>query len=523
MNDSSIVPTDWSCLSCPDGASCDGTPYFGVKAKFGYYRVPSKTIPNKFVACLYPGACLGAPNTALLKRYKNKNESIDYAKESFPESCNTEMGFQTGSRQCHACRIDFRRLGRARCATCPTSSNNILLLCLGVVLVIVAIVFFIKMTVADAGRTKISESIQKIIINYLQVITIFAGFPLRWPKIMESLFDFQGSISTVGDHFLNPDCASNYSSAVELFYAKQIAYTSLPIVLSLIVWLTWHSISKCQKIQYGLRLNLLDTTPKDKFVISLCVLMYLIYPTLCKQAFGLFNCQEVESGRYFLLADLEEECYWGQNNHLLMAMTFGIFQIVFYVVGLPALGVYFMFRNHHQLNKHVVRTRYGLFLGGYRDERYYWEIFLVARKVIIIAISVFGTLLSVSVQTHIVSLFILLFMLAEAVGQPFDSTSGDVDRFGTPRVRYKVLHQLEMISLFVIWLTLWCGMLIYQVDDINSNVHVVLTIAVFSLNVTLMSFMVFKFISEVVCKSFFGRELVCTNFDFYIFTNITFF
>ena len=74
----------------------------------------------------------------------------------------------------------------------------------------------------------------------------------------------------------------------------------------------------------------------------------------------------------------------------------------------------------------------------------------------IIALSVFGILVGVSIQTHIVSLFILMFMLAEAVGQPFDSTSGDYDRFGTPRLRYKTLHQLEISSLFVIWLTLWC-------------------------------------------------------------------
>ena len=150
MNDASVLPTNWSCTDCPKGAFCDGTPYFGVKAMFGFYRIPSDTIPNKFVKCLYRGACLGAPNSELEKRYKNKNESIDYAQKSFPESCNTEMGFQTGSRQCHACRINFRRLGRARCAKCPPSSDNILLLCLGVVLVIVAIVFFIKMTVADA-------------------------------------------------------------------------------------------------------------------------------------------------------------------------------------------------------------------------------------------------------------------------------------------------------------------------------------------------------------------------------------
>ena len=166
LNDASVLPTNWSCTDCPSGASCDGTPYFGVKAKFGYYRVPSKTIPNKFVACLYPGACLGAPNTALANRYFNKNESIDYARESFPESCNTEMGFQTGSRQCHACGLDFRRLGRARCAACPTSSNNILLLCLGVVLVIVAIVFFIKMTVADAVSEFLNRSILWYIMNH---------------------------------------------------------------------------------------------------------------------------------------------------------------------------------------------------------------------------------------------------------------------------------------------------------------------------------------------------------------------
>ena len=79
----------------------------------------------------------------------------------------------------------------------------------------------------------------------------------------------------------------------------------------------------------------------------------------------------------------------------------------------------------------------------------------ITPTVCIIALSVFGTLVGVSIQTHIVSLFMLMFMLAEAVGQPFDSTSGDYDRFGTPRIRYKILHQLEISSLFVIWLTLW--------------------------------------------------------------------
>ena len=113
-------------------------------------------------------------------------------------------------------------------------------------------------------------------------------------------------------------------------------------------------------------------------VLFLCEFYLVKHPTLCQTALALFSCIEVEADRYFLLADLEEECY--KDNHLVMALTFGIFQITMYVVGLPVLGFYFMHRNRFRLDKHVVRTRFGLFLGGYRDERYYWEMFLVGRK-----------------------------------------------------------------------------------------------------------------------------------------------
>jgi hypothetical protein len=120
---------------------------------------------------------------------------------------------------------------------------------------------------------------------------------------MEGLFDFQGSVSTVGDHLLNPDCASVYTTAAELYYAKQIGYASLPVCLTFLTWATWHVIAACQGISFRGRANLLDTTPKDKFVVSMCVLLYLLFPTLCKQAFSLFNCIQVEEGRFYLLAE----------------------------------------------------------------------------------------------------------------------------------------------------------------------------------------------------------------------------
>jgi hypothetical protein len=196
------------------------------------------------------------------------------------------------------------------------------------------------------------------------------------------------------------------------------------------------------------------------------------------------------------VCSLEEECFVGR--HLFMSMVFGLFQVIMYVLCLPLLSVFFMWRNHRNLDKHVVRTRYGLFLGGYRDDRYFWEIVLVARKFIVIFMSVFGQLIPVATQTHVVLLFVLLFMLAEAVGQPFDSTSGGNDHYGTPKIRYRTLHRLEMSSLFVIWLTLWCGLLIYQIDDIDSALHTLVTLFVFAINVLLMVWMIWKFVIENV-------------------------
>ena len=211
---------------------------------------------------------------------------------------------------------------------------------------------------------------------------------------------------------------------------------------------------------------------------------------------GLFNCVEVEAGRSYLLADLEEECYTGR--HLFMLMMFGAFEMIVYVLGLPILGFYFMWRNAEHLDKHVVRTRYGLFLGGYRDARYYWEIVLVVRKVAIISISVFGTTMKPEIQALVVLLLLLLSMLAELVGTPFDSDEGATDRYGTLKIRYRILHRLEMSSLLIIWLTLWSGLLIYLVDDIDSGIHVLLSSSVVLINTWLMCWMVWSFLVEKV-------------------------
>tara|TARA_B100000768_G_C10955664_1_gene239535 strand:+ start:85 stop:549 length:465 start_codon:yes stop_codon:yes gene_type:complete len=106
---------------------------------------------------------------------------------------------------------------------------------LGVLLAVGLLSALVLVTIGEAGNINLSESMQKCILNYFQVAALFVNIPLRWPGPMQTLFDFQGAISTIGEHLVNPDCIATDSSAAELFYAKQLAFLLAPILLVITV------------------------------------------------------------------------------------------------------------------------------------------------------------------------------------------------------------------------------------------------------------------------------------------------
>ena len=253
--------------------------------------------PNQFVECAFPGACLGAPNPKLTGRYFNESENgeigIDYAKHRLEEGCNTYFGFRAGSRLCHDCLDDFRRLGQDRCSECPVQGQNHGLLVLAALLLIAGGVVVVWMAIRDAGKASQSEIIRKITFNFLQVSALAAGFPLHWPPELEALFDFQGAISTAGEHILNPDCSVRGIGAAELFYAKQIGYALTPPALALVIFGVWRLYSVVKGIPWRERATASTHTPKDKMVVTLCVLLYFFWPTSLKQTFRLFSCRTI--------------------------------------------------------------------------------------------------------------------------------------------------------------------------------------------------------------------------------------
>ena len=475
----------------PNGGDCSyPVAWNDIQPKFGWWKIPEKERIAKrkgradqiFQQCLFPPACLGAANTQLINRHPEAAISTPLANIS----CNVALGFKRTSRLCHSCRDGFKRQGTNRCAKCPENQgDNWGLMFLGFLTTAAVATYISNDAIDGAGITTLSGEIQKIFLNFLQVITLFSAFPLQWPPELEGLFEFQGAISTVGEHLVNPDCASHSSSAVELYYAKQMVFALLPFMLVIFIFIFWFLRGKIKKMSFFAKRAKADqTTTKDKFVMTLTSIIYLLYPTLCKNALSLFDCKSI-GGVLYLKTAMEEPCYVGR--HASMLLLLGVSQLLVYVFGLPFLVLLFLSRNRDKLDSHVVMARYGLFYAAYKPDRYYWETIITVRKVGIVLLSVFGPALGPEKQAQVALLIFLICIVVEIFGDAYKAES----------TRHNVLNKLELSSLLVAWWTMWSGLMIYQLDK-NDPMGFVLSMIVIVFNSALILWFVVQFVKAKI-------------------------
>ena len=502
LNNTALDASDWVCATCPPGGACVGPITLNTLGPlFGWWKIPHfqvKTPKEMFAKCIYPPACLGAPNPAFTKRYFDDNET-DLATIRFNSitntsttNCATHLAFRNQSRLCHMCNRTSKRKGVARCDICPDPAQTIGLMILGVIVAIGVVVFLVVSAIQDAGKVLVSDSIQKILINYLQVISFAQKFPLRWPRFLENLFEFQGAISTIGEHLLNIDCLSTTHSAAALFYSKQAMYAFAPFIIACIAFLFWYLKACWSGESFAKRINKQDTTMKDKCILTIGTVVYFMFPTLCTNAFSIFHCRRV-AGVLYLAADMEEPCYIAGDRHLNMVILLGISQLLAFVIGLPLIVLVFLRRNkllgEGGLEKHSTIVRYGLFYGAYKDSTYYWEIVLTARKILIVALSVFGPGLGTERQAQMVLAVLMICISLEIAGDPFKLIND----------RFRVLGRLEIATLFVQLATMWSGSMIFASQDPDSKSFVVcLSVIVAILNIGMLIWLVFQMLRECV-------------------------
>ena len=192
------------------------------------------------------------------------------------------------------------------------------------------------------------------------------------PPIFTAIFQVGGAITVLGQHLVNLKCMFPSYTDADVFYSIQVTWLVAPPLLLAACVTTWHAIDKCMPCITVSHLEI-------KIKTSCVALLYLLWPSLCSQAFSLFACRSVcQDDHSFLRADLDEVCWSGRHLHYALAVGFPM--LLFYVIGFP-LAAFLKIRGmQHKLT--VRRRTFGETKG--------LSIFEQERKCVVVVVVLIG-------------------------------------------------------------------------------------------------------------------------------------
>lgn len=341
----------------------------------------------------------------------------------------------------------------------------------------------------------LSDAVKKIILNYLQLISLARGLPLEWPDAIDVMFNSFGTLSSAGSNLLIPDCELSDMRTADAFFYKQIFYTFVVPFIFLICIFVWGVLANCRCCSKAFaKKHLSPRMTKNYCILSIVLLLFLSYPMLARLSFSMLNCSIVGNGRAYLMADLEEPCFEGRHKSYFLLLT--IPQLILWVTGLPLAAFTVLHLNKHHL-EHTntvggvnFRIRYGLLYMGYDSKRRWWEIVIAIRKVIIISIATFGALMGVTdLQAFVANFAVFIFLVVHIYGKPFDVKRSNA---------HAILSHLEFTGLALCFMTFWGGLIFYlgsqQGEYVGKNIKGAMTVFLILLNVSFLILGLFVFI-----------------------------
>jgi hypothetical protein len=140
-------------------------------------------------------------------------------------------------------------------------------------------------------------------------------------------------------------------------------------------------------------------------------------------------------------ADMLERCDVGRWSDYVGWVV--IPSIILYVIGLPLAAVVYIWKVNRKQEEdavefRIMQFRVGLLFSGFHENRWWWELMVALRKILIIAIATFGK--GDTLQVHYALGFLALFAALHIAADPFDSQQSSV---------------LEILSLTTLCSLLW--------------------------------------------------------------------
>ena len=173
-------------------------------------------------------------------------------------------------------------------------------------------------------------------------------------------------------------------------------------------------------------------------------------------SFETFQRQNICGTQYLAMDDTE---LFDGDRRKIFSNYVALPALLLYMLVLPILTMVYLWKQHGVMwsNRKMV-FRFGLLYSGYAKNRWYWEIFVVVRKILLIFIVTFGR--SNESQLHYAMGVLICILYLQERGRPFEdhnqqSTSTNKETTTKQKKQQHMLHLSEVGSLVVLLITVW--------------------------------------------------------------------
>jgi hypothetical protein len=82
-------------------------------------------------------------------------------------------------------------------------------------------------------------------------------------------------------------------------------------------------------------------------VTTIIVVLFLAHPNIVKTMFSVFSCQEIDSGEWWILEDMNLPCF--KDDHPKYVMLIGVPGLILWGIGIPAVTLFALVKYRKKL------------------------------------------------------------------------------------------------------------------------------------------------------------------------------
>ena len=278
------------------------------------------------------------------------------------------------------------------------------------------------------------------------------------------------------------DCTFSNSASVPRSMEKMALNAMLPFLLLFTFMLFWalRALKQKEDRSYIIR----------HWIVTAYVVFYISYTSMTETLLKLVICQSADNASnigytksvaisWYWMEDTNITCY--SDDHLVLLLV-GAIPLTLVMFGAPVWLLYVLICHHDRLNEPQFLGTYGFFYKSYCHERQYWEVVIMARKVLLFVIIAFSHSLRPPLQLLLALGTLLISLTAHLFANPFLEDGSK-------------LHMMEAASLSCSCFVFFVG-LIFVDPKTSDTGRVIISVMLLSLLVATMIYLVGNLLLE---------------------------